>query len=47
MDDYEKSVKGIFEEISHEFNNENVVIKLPAKADNIEGVDKEDLDTNN
>ena len=46
LDDPEKSIKGIFEQIAHEFNNENIVVELPAKAEDIEQINDEDLDAN-
>ena len=39
-------MKGIFKAISHEFNNENIIIELPSKAEDIEGIENESLDPN-
>ena len=47
LDDPEQSMKGIFEAISYEFNNENIIIELPSKAEDIEGIENESLDPNN
>ena len=46
LDDPERSIKGIFESISLEFNNENITIELPSKAEDIEGIENETLDPN-
>ena len=39
-------MKGIFEEIAFELNNEKDIIYLPSKAEDINGIKREDLDAN-
>ena len=46
LDDPENSLKGIFASISYEFNNENIVIELPTKAADIDGIENEVMDPN-
>ena len=46
MDDPERSIKGAFEEIAHEFNNELLSVVIPAKASDVEGIINGDMDAN-
>ena len=46
MDDPERSIKGVFEEIAHEFNNELLSVVIPAKASDVEGIINGDMDAN-
>ena len=46
LDDPERSIKGIFESMSLEFNNENIIIELPSKVEDIEGIENETHDPN-
>ena len=41
-----RSIKSIFEEISHEFNNEDIKIELPQKSYDTNGIDDDELDPN-